>query len=113
MNTERIKVLRIANEILTYMFLRCSHALTLELKESTMGFEITVRSACSHIDSENITELKKLLTPGRHEEISDYYWNLAGTDNEENELNLIGLMIDSAEVKAENNELIIKLIRKK
>jgi hypothetical protein len=95
------------------MFLRCSHALTLELKENILGFEITIRSACSHINSENIAELKKLLTPGRHEEISDYYWNLAGTNSEENELNLIGLMIDSAEVKAENNELVIKLVRKK
>ena len=61
---------------------------------------------------DEINNLSEFLNIQRQYEIEEYYWGLMGETSDEDELFLVGSMIDSATLEIKNDNLYIKLIRK-
>ncbi len=113
MRHEIKKICRIVDE-LTTMFL-CHDT-------DEVDFKIITQPDCAIIkivdyntryDDEDISHLRTLLNCQRQNEIEEYYWQLAGETDEDDELTLIGAMIDSAVVEKRDGNLYLDLIRKK
>ena len=64
-----------------------------------------------NLTEENFQILVNALNIQRQHEIEEYYWNLLGEYETDNQLSIIGMMIDKAEVTFNNNILNIKLVR--
>ena len=47
----------------------------------------------------------------RQEEMEEYYWHLLGNDSETEEISLIGMMVDEAEVCVNSQTLTVELTR--
>ncbi|MDH8679250.1 hypothetical protein QE109_13920 [Fusibacter bizertensis] len=95
---------------------------TLFLKEDTneVDFKIITqpdRAIVKIVDyntkysEEFIAHLKKTLNNQRQSEIEEYYWQLAGETDDDDELTLISVMIDSATVEKRDGNLYIELVR--
>lgn len=63
------------------------------------------------LNEEKLETLVNALNIQRQHEIEEYYWNLLGEYETDNQLSIIGMMIDKAEVTFNNNILTIKLYR--
>lgn len=57
--------------------------------------------------------LRKMLNNQRQREIEEYYWQLMGENDEEDELTLISMMTDKAVVELRDGNLYLELIRYK
>ena len=58
-----------------------------------------------------INHFSKTLNNQRQSEIEEYYWQLAGENESENELTLIGAMVDSATVEKRDGNLYVEIVR--
>ena len=54
---------------------------------------------------------RKTLNGQRQSEIEEYYWQLAGETDEDDELTLIGAMIDTAVVEKRDGNLYVEIMR--
>lgn len=64
-----------------------------------------------NLNEEHLENLINALNAPRQREIEEYYWNLLGEYETDNQLSIIGMMVDKAEVTFNNNILTIKLYR--
>jgi len=60
---------------------------------------------------EQIEHLRRTLNKQRQSEIEEYYWQLAGENDDEDELTLISAMIDTATVEKREGHLYLEIIR--
>ncbi|MFA9422043.1 MAG: hypothetical protein ACERLG_00580 [Sedimentibacter sp.] len=58
-------------------------------------------------------QLTKLLNIERQREVEEIYWQLGGNDNDGEEINLVGMMVDEVKIDFKCPSLKIKLIRYK
>jgi len=58
-----------------------------------------------------IDHFRKVLNSQRQSEIEEYYWQLAGETDDDNELTLIGAMVDTATVEKRDGNLYVEIVR--
>ena len=58
-----------------------------------------------------IDHFRKTLNRQRQHEIEEYYWQLAGETDEDDEMTLVGAMVDSAVVEKRDGNLYVELVR--
>ncbi|TCT12978.1 hypothetical protein EDC18_11052 [Natranaerovirga pectinivora] len=104
---------KIINELATFLLMIGATDLTINVKNSEEEFIITINSDYRNGEEKNVQKLIRGITSPKQEEIEEYYWELAGESDVEGELNLIGIMIDKAEVDVTQDQLKITLYRKK
>ncbi|WP_186429828.1 hypothetical protein [Clostridium sp. BSD9I1] len=113
MKNELKKISKIVQELMDFCLLNGALNLNISLSNTENFFEIIAHSYNVTSSNQEISNLKQILNLKRQREIEEYYWQLAGSDEGTDQLSLIGMMIDEAEVEFSPPNLTIKLIRYK
>lgn len=110
---EKKKLARIVEELTVYFFAlgadRISSEVTLEDNHAVITFR-----ANYHPDyEEKLSGMEACLSRQRDEGFEDIYWNLAGSGDvgESSQLLLVGLMVDSAQVRMEDGFVNLTLCK--
>lgn len=113
MRHETKKICRIVDELTTLLLREDTDEVDFKIKKEKDQTLIRIIDYRTKYTEEDVVELSDCLNVQRQHEVEEFYWQLVGETDNGSELTLIGAMIDHADVKLENNNLIIELIRKK
>ena len=111
MTHENQKIARIANALLEYFLSNDAKGLTLSISEDTKSAYISLEISDITLSSHESEELIEHLYMERQEEMEEYYWHLLGNDSETEEISLIGMMVDDAQVQVLSPSLSVELTR--
>lgn len=107
------KISKITEEIMDFFFTNSAQKINISVENTDHAYIIEVWSCNVKCTEEKIMIFNELLNVQRQREMEEYYWQLAGSDLDGEEYNLVGMMIDEAEVDFKNPELRVKLTRYK
>jgi hypothetical protein len=105
------KNLRIADELMIYFHKLGANDIQLNMKEEKNSCIFITTARVDKIEEEKLTNLINTLNTKRQHEIEEHYWNLLSESELDNELSIVGMMIDKAEVEYKDSVLRIKLYR--
>lgn len=105
--------LKILNELINFCMHHGGSQINMAMKDYEHEMVIEVSTEIFNMDDRVITTLRNYLNTPRQHEVESYYWELSGEDDNDSELTLVGMMSDEAEVNYKDNNLYIKVIRKK
>ena len=106
------KVAKIADEVLTFCLLHKSDRTRMDVKHLPDGFVVEIEAFHIDITDEKVARIEEYLNVHRQDEVAEYYWQLAGEIDDENELSLVGMMTDDYKLEFTEESLVITLIRK-
>lgn len=112
MQHEVKKITQIVNEIVSLLMLNGSDAIEVKINRSQDQVRIQIFQHDSTFTQEKVDQFQSELNIQRQHEIEGYYWQLVGDNECDEELCLVGAMIDTAKVTLEKGILHIDLIRK-
>ncbi|MFU8780257.1 MAG: hypothetical protein ACNA71_04440 [Kiritimatiellia bacterium] len=113
MKHEVKKVMKIADEVMTVCMYKYEPETSYFAAErSENGYDLIFRFRGVALRDEDVAYLRDRLSADRNPELEDYYWQLAGEVENSNELYLVALMTDLAEVSYDGDALLIHLVRK-
>ena len=105
------KNLKIINEMMTYLHKLGCNDIHVNICTEENSTVFLLWGETSNLTEEKFHILVNALNIQRQHEIEEYYWNLLGEYETDNQLSIIGMMVDKSEVTLNNNILNIKLIR--
>ncbi len=108
------RVSKIVDELLTcFMNLHATN-IKIELEELEACYMISIKGNCKDLTEEMAERFIRLLNTPMHQELEEYYWELTGEGDVDNELALVGMMTSRAAVNFLPNEYLeIQLYRDK
>ncbi len=106
------KLLRVLNELLHYYFDLRMEDISIEILQGKTESSMILSGYPSIVDREELQELSKQLNKPRQEELEEYYWNLVGTVDSSEQMNLVSMLIDSANVELDDGKLTIQVYRR-
>lgn len=112
MTKERTKAIKIVDELIAYFFAHQLTHINIDLNYGLNQLEVTVKGSCKK-QPDDLDQLEDVLNSERQEELEDYYASLLGENRNYNELNLLGALVDSADITYDNQQLIITVYRKR
>ena len=113
MTHERKKNIRIVDELISYCYLKGAHHISINLDVDNDIMAFTLKCNITSLTKGDLDYLDTSLTVPRCHEMEEYYWELAGDTEGENELSLVGMMIDDVFIDFTEDILTIKVKRKK
>lgn len=113
MNREAKKISRILDELSTYFLYKDPTRLAISIDNLDDSYKISFEVCGVEYSEEEIFDMMTLLNEPRQPSVEAYYWSLVGESSDDSELSLIGMMIDTAEMKFENATLFLDLYRVK
>lgn len=113
MKHEIKKISKILDELVTFCFKHGTNKMDISVENSKDFFKVELHTDNIDCDNKRVKLLKNLLNSPRQTEIEEYYWELAGENDHDTELSLVGIMVDEAEVVFEGTALTITLYRYK
>lgn len=106
------RISRIVDELITYCYAKGAKEINIQIIDESELVKIQIKSRTKHLNKVTVEQLNKLLNYPKHEEIEEYYWELTGESDVDNELALIGMMTDRAVINySEDTGLEITLYR--
>ena len=111
MHNEIQKTTKIMDELSSLLINKGSVDIDIKFKKEEKQTTIFITDYNTHINQDEVNRLSEFLNIPRQSEIEEYYWGLMGETSDEDELFLLGSMIDSAELELKDRNLYIKLIR--
>lgn len=112
MHNEIQKTTKIIDEFTSLLIKRGTTEIDIKLKKEDDCTTIFITDYDTSMNEEEINTLSEFLNIQRQSEIEEYYWGLMGETSNEDELFLVGSMLDSAVLEIKNGNLYMKLIRK-
>ena len=113
MKSQRKRISRIVDELISYLFSMGATDISVNIQEREEDFKVLIKGNCKEVESKKFDKLKKALETPKQEEVEEYYWELAGNADGGTELSLVGMMIDKAELDWNAGQLDITLYRSK
>lgn len=113
MNNRLEKSIRIVSELMLYCHgLGCTNChIDFDLQPQTAYYEI--RAPLADVDPAELERARCYLNQKRDPTMEQTYWMLQGQSGDQDQLMLVGMMVDQAEVEWENGELYIRLVRQR
>ncbi len=112
MKQEIKKIARIIDEIVThFLYSLESSRFELTYSEEEDAFVLAFAFHGVQLTPDAIARLRKQLKGDRQPELEDYYWQLMGETEEDNELALVSMMVDEAELEYEGETIRLRLQR--
>lgn len=105
------KNIRILDELITYFNKQGNTEFHIDMKKEDEQHYFCISGFVEHLTQEEVKSLEEVLNMPRQHEIEEYYWQLGGEISFDNELTLVGMMIDKANVTYEDKILTISVIR--
>ncbi|UFH65165.1 hypothetical protein KQH81_00950 [Clostridium cadaveris] len=112
MTHDRQKNIRILDELTSYCYLKGAEHISINLDVDNDLITFTLKCYVPNITKNDIDYLETSLNVPRCHEMEEYYWELTGDTEGENELSLVGMMIDSVDIILEEDILVIEVKRK-
>ena len=113
MTHDRQKNIRILDELTSYCYLKGAEHISINLDVENDLMIFTLKCYVPNLTKGDLDYLDTSLTVPRCHEMEEYYWELAGDTEGENELSLVGMMIDDVLIAFEEDILTIEVKRKK
>ena len=101
------KLIRVMNELLHYYFDLSMNEISIQLLQGDNHSTVSLSGYPAIYENEELEKLKKTLNRPRQEELEEYYWNLIGSVDSSEQMNLVSMLIDSADVTFEDGKLTI------
>jgi len=111
MRHETKKISRIVDEIMTLLLKEDTNEVDFKIKREKNKTTINIIDYGTHFDNDCIEQFRRTLNAQRQWEVEEYYWQLAGENDCDEELILVGAMIDEAKVEKKDGNLYIELVR--
>jgi uncharacterized tellurite resistance protein B-like protein len=111
MRHETKKVCRIVDELTTLFLKEDTNEVDFKIIKDEEKAIIRIVDYNTQFDPEYIKHLVVMFNRQRQSEIEEYYWQLAGETDEDDELTLISAMIDKAKGEIRGGNLYMELIR--
>ena len=109
MQNEIKKITKLVDEVTSLLMRYGSNDINVHIKRDSELSTITIIDYNSGYPDDEITSLSDVLNIQRQCEIEEFYWELMGDDSHEDELFLVGSMVDKATVnKIDKNLHIVK-----
>lgn len=112
MQHEAKKISLIINELVTLFLQMGTGNIDVAVNRSSDATEITFTQDQADYSEEFREKLFHSLNVHRQVEVEAYYWQLMGDDDSDDELLLLGAMIDQAWVTQDQGILQVKVLRK-
>jgi len=112
MNTERLKMTNIISSILSIMLKRKATKVDIQVENTDIEARINISGNMEGLTKEEVEGFRKKLDNARSMDLEEPYWELSDTLEEEN-LYLLGVMIDSFHLDFDGEYMHLTLIRKK
>ncbi len=110
MSKEQGKVIKIMSELVRVFFKMGIDDLKVDVRTNALESSVELIGDVSRIPVARIVHLKEAIHGARQIELEEY-WNLAG-GNKHSELDLVGALVDEAEVEHDGDTLRVKVTRK-
>lgn len=111
MRHEIKKISRIVDELTTLFLKEDTNEVDFSIKRLEDYTVIKIRDHGTHFEDDYIDQLREVFNTQRQCEVEEYYWQLCGEVESDDELTLIGCMIDKAIVEKRDGDLYLELIR--
>jgi len=105
------KICRIVDELTTLFLRRDTNEVDFKIIVNDNESIIRIVDYNTRFSDNYIAHLSLTLNRQRQLEIEEYYWQLAGETDQDDEITLIGAMIDRAIVEKRDGHLYLELIR--
>lgn len=111
MKHETKKISRIVDELLTLFLKKNIEEVNFKIKKQQDQTMIEIITGECPFEEEYIKQLQQTLNIRRQWEIEEYYWQLTGETDCDDEISLVGVMIDEAVVEKRGDKLYMQLLR--
>lgn len=112
MRYEVKKIAKIVDEVITFFMFNYATEASVELKCGEDVSYIKFKFSPVEMDTEEFEKLKTKFSAERQPELENYYWQLTGETEDENEISLVAMMCDTCEMSLSGKILEIELTRK-
>ena len=99
-----MKIIKIIDEILSVSFANQANEVDINVKVTGNQTRINFKGNCKSVTKEKLTEIEEMLNLEKQPELEQYYWELIGQNDYADELSIVGLMIDEAQVSYDPEE---------
>lgn len=111
MRHENKKIARIVDELMTFFLCKDTNEVDFKIKKEIDRTIIKVVDYNTHFGDEFVDRFEEVLSVQRQCEVEEYYWQLAGENDCDEEFLLVGAMVDEAIVRKQDGNLYIELVR--
>ncbi|MEN1759203.1 hypothetical protein AAIG11_01835 [Anoxynatronum sibiricum] len=111
MTSERMKTIKMLEELIGYFFRNNINDVQMDLHYGETECKIMLEGTCLSRPAD-LDQLNELLNTPRQPELEEYYWGLLGGNDTRQELNLLGSLVDCADVSYDLQKLSITVFRK-
>lgn len=111
MQNEIKKITKLVDEVTSLLMKNGSNDINVHIKRDSDLSTITIIDYNSAYPNDEIASLNDILNIQRQCEVEEFYWELMGDDSHEDELFLVGSMVDKATVNKIDNDLHIVMYR--
>lgn len=111
MRHEIKRICKIVDELTTLLLKNRTGEVDFKIITQADKAIIKIVSYNTPFEDSYIDHLRYTLNRQRQMEMEEYYWQLAGETDEDDEITLVGAMIDSAQVEKRDGHLYIELLR--
>ena len=111
MQNEVKKITRLVDEVTSLLMRSGSNDINVHIKRDSELSTITIIDYNSAYPDDEISSLNDVLNIQRQCEVEEFYWELMGDDSHEDELFLVGSMVDKATVNKIDKDLHIVMYR--
>lgn len=111
MQNEVKKITKLVDEVTSLLMRSGSNDINVHIKRNSDLSTITIIDYNSTYPDNEIISLNDVLNIQRQYEVEEFYWELMGDDSHEDELFLVGSMVDKATVNKIDKDLHIVMYR--
>jgi hypothetical protein len=111
MHNEIQKTTKIIDEISSLLVNNGSLEIDIKLRLNNVCTKIFITDYNTRLNQEQIDSLSQFLNIPRQTEVEEYYWGLMGETSDDDEMFLVGSMIDSAKFELKDGNLYIEIVR--
>jgi hypothetical protein len=103
------KICKIVEELSLFLMDNGYYSFSIDIKQEEMMSKITFTTET--LDEKVIEYIIEKLSEPREEEVEEYSWMLMGEGSAADDLDIIGVLVDSVTVRNENEKTIVEVIR--
>ena len=111
MKYKREKLINIMNELVNFCLRIHMTDLNIEFSFHKDQGKISIEGYCENPPMERLEDLEHILNAPRQEELEEYYWNLVGDGYGHQELEMVGVLVDSGSISYKDKILRISVTR--
>lgn len=105
--------IKIVDELMNFCYRQGSKKIDVSISTENNVTSILISADIFGISSTILSDIEKALNAPRCHEMEEYFWSLTGDDDLDNELNLVGMMIDEAFVNYIDSHILNISVKRK